>query len=139
MSKTAGFILHQIKSLWLTIISFFLVIIFLIIISLSNVSDFLPAFFYEISLSGSGTDQGAGVMESRVLLDKLESQNHCSSCLFLPSIHHQILDVIFPDFLRHKATGQLVTQSLLPPLSQFWDKVKIKNNFKGIAPFTERD
>lgn len=51
-------------------------------------SDFLPAFFYEIFLSGSGSDLGAGVMESRVLIDKVESQNYCSSCLFLPLIYH---------------------------------------------------
>lgn len=98
--------------------------------------DFLPPFFYEISQSGSGSNQGAGVMESRVLTDKLESQNHCSSYLFLPSIYHQILDVIFPDFLRHKATSQLVRQSLLPAISQLWDKVKIKNKIilKGLSP-----
>lgn len=44
------------------------------------------------------------------------------SCFKLP-----FLPSVFPDFLSHKATGQLVRQSLLPAISQFWDKVKIKN------------
>lgn len=38
-----------------------------------------------------------------------------------------------PDFLRHKATEQLVRQSLPPNLSLFWDKERNQTILKGLG------